>query len=53
MIAKTNANFVAAECSACRMQLSNALYQAEVKIPFSHPLELIAQAIRIHTTNET
>ncbi|WP_299546746.1 (Fe-S)-binding protein [uncultured Helicobacter sp.] len=46
MIADTHANFVAAECSACRMQLSNALYQEEIKIPFSHPLELIAKAIR-------
>ncbi|MCI5968665.1 (Fe-S)-binding protein [Helicobacter sp.] len=48
MIAKTNANFVAAECSACRMQLSNALHQEEIKIPFSHPLELIAKVIRSH-----
>ncbi|TLD85029.1 (Fe-S)-binding protein [Helicobacter sp. MIT 11-5569] len=46
MIADTNANFVAAECSACRMQLSNALHQEKVAIPFSHPLELIAKAIR-------
>ena len=52
MIAKTNANFVAAECSACRMQLSNALYQEEVEILFSHPLELIAQAIRAHTSSK-
>lgn len=52
MIAKTNANFVAAECSACRMQLSNALYQEKVEILFSHPLELIAQAIRTHTSSK-
>ena len=46
MIAETKADFVAAECSACRMQLSNALHQENVAIPFKHPLELIAQAIK-------
>lgn len=45
MIQKTQADFVAAECSACRMQLSNALHQEQVEIPFLHPLELIAQVI--------
>lgn len=49
MIADTQANFVAAECSACRMQLSNSLYEENIPIPFSHPLELIAQAIRERT----
>lgn len=46
MIQKTQANFVSAECSACRMQLSNALHQEKVAIPFLHPLELIAKAIQ-------
>lgn len=46
MIDKTQAMYVSAECSACRMQLSNALYQEKVNIPFKHPLELIANAIR-------
>lgn len=49
MIENTKADFVAAECSACRMQLNNALHQENVKIPFSHPLELIANAICAHT----
>ncbi|MBD5165499.1 (Fe-S)-binding protein [Helicobacter sp.] len=48
MIQKTQADFVAAECSACRMQLSNALYQEKVEIPFLHPLELIAKVILEH-----
>ena len=42
MIASTQAHIVSAECSACRMQLTNALAQAEVKTKFMHPLELIA-----------
>ncbi|MCI5633206.1 (Fe-S)-binding protein [Helicobacter sp.] len=46
MIAHTKADFVAAECSACRMQLSNALHQENIAIPFKHPLELIAQVIK-------
>ena len=46
MIDKTQAMYVSAECSACRMQLSNALYQEKVDIPFKHPLELIANAMK-------
>lgn len=46
MIQKTQADFVAAECSACRMQLTNALHQEQVEITFLHPLELIAKAIQ-------
>ncbi|WP_297810214.1 (Fe-S)-binding protein [uncultured Helicobacter sp.] len=46
MIQKTQANFVAAECSACRMQLSNALHQEQANIVFLHPLELIAKVIQ-------
>ena len=37
---------VSAECSACRMQLTNALMQANVEVDFAHPLELIADALR-------
>lgn len=46
MIQKTQADFIAAECSACRMQLTNALHQEQVEITFLHPLELIAKAIQ-------
>ena len=42
MIASTQAHIVSAECSACRMQLTNSLAQAQVKAKFMHPLELIA-----------
>ena len=42
MIASTQAQIVSAECSACRMQLTNSLAQAQVKAKFMHPLELIA-----------
>lgn len=43
MIASTQAHIVSAECSACRMQLTNALAQAQVSTKFMHPLEIIAQ----------
>jgi len=46
MIEQTGAEVVSAECSACRMQLSNAMHQADVKTTFKHPLELIAEALR-------
>lgn len=46
MIDKTQAKYVAAECSACRMQLSNALHQENVPTLFAHPLELICRAMR-------
>ncbi len=46
MIKETGANVVAAECSACRVQLSNALYQNGVEAVFKNPLELIAQALK-------
>lgn len=45
MIEETRAHFVSAECSACRMQLSNALHSENVATPFLHPLELIANVI--------
>ncbi|BDY12635.1 glycolate oxidase iron-sulfur subunit [Hydrogenimonas cancrithermarum] len=45
MIDATGADIVAAECSACRMQLGNALYQADSKAIFKNPIELIADAL--------
>jgi len=46
MIKETGAQVVAAECSACRVQLSNALYQNGVDTVFKNPLELIAKALK-------
>jgi len=45
MIKETNADTVSAECSACRMQLTNAMYQNDVSVVFKHPLELIAKVL--------
>lgn len=46
MIKETKANFVSAECSACRMQLSDALERNKAINVFIHPLELIAKALK-------
>ena len=46
MIDATDAVYVAAECSACRVQLSDALHQHGSKTLFKNPLELIAEALR-------
>ncbi len=46
MIKETKAHYVSAECSACRVQLSEALNSAEVETIFKNPLELIAQALK-------
>lgn len=46
MIKDTGAHYVSAECSACRMQLSDALYGQKVDVIFKNPIELIAQALR-------
>lgn len=46
MIGETGATIVSAECSACRMQISNSLHQAEVDVVFKNPVELIAQALK-------
>lgn len=43
MIAQSGAQIISAECSACRMQITNAMSQKGVKARFAHPLELIAQ----------
>ncbi len=46
MIRDTGAQIVSAECSACRMQISNSLHQADVDVVFKNPVELIAEALR-------
>ncbi len=46
MIDETGAQIVSAECSACRMQISNSLHQADVDVVFKNPVELIAEALR-------
>ncbi|HIP61366.1 MAG TPA: (Fe-S)-binding protein [Sulfurovum sp.] len=46
MIKDTGARIVSAECSACRMQISNSLHQAEVDVVFKNPVELIADALK-------
>jgi glycolate oxidase iron-sulfur subunit len=46
MIDESGANIVSAECSACRMQISNSLHQANVDVVFKNPIELIAEALR-------
>lgn len=46
MIKETKAKYVSAECSACRVQLSEAMNNADVETIFKNPLELIAEALR-------
>lgn len=46
MIKETKAKYVSAECSACRVQLSEAMNNSNVETIFKNPLELIAQALR-------
>ncbi len=46
MIGETKADIVSAECSACRMQITNSLYLAKIDVVFKNPLELIASALR-------
>ena len=45
MIEETKAKVVSAECSACRMQISNSLHQSSVDVVFKNPIELIAEAL--------
>lgn len=45
MIKETQAQIVSAECSACRMQITNSLHQADVNVEFKNPIELIAEAL--------
>jgi len=46
MIKYTKANIVSAECSACRMQITNSLHVSDVKdVVFKNPIELIADVL--------
>jgi len=47
MIAKTGAEVVSAECSACRMQINNSMSVSKVEnVEFKNPIELIAEALK-------
>ncbi|BCD59698.1 MULTISPECIES: (Fe-S)-binding protein [unclassified Nitratiruptor] len=46
MIEQSGAKIVSAECSACRVQISNSLYQNGVNAIFKNPIELIAKALK-------
>jgi glycolate oxidase iron-sulfur subunit len=46
MIKETKAHYVSAECSACRIQISESLNNAEVETIFKNPLELIAESLK-------
>lgn len=46
MIEETQAHYVSAECSACRMQLSEAMNHANVETIFKNPIELIAEGLK-------
>ncbi|MFA5721091.1 MAG: (Fe-S)-binding protein, partial [Aliarcobacter sp.] len=45
MIRDSKAQIVSAECSACRMQITDSLYHANVDVVFKNPIELIAEAL--------
>ncbi len=45
MIDETKADIVSAECSACRMQITNSLHYNNSKVVFKNPIELIAEAL--------
>ncbi len=45
MIKETNAEIVSAECSACRMQITNSM-GVESTTVFKNPIELIAEALK-------
>ncbi len=49
MIEQTGAEVVSSECSACRMQISNSMHDADVNVEFKNPIELIADALREKT----
>ncbi len=46
MIKETQATYVSAECSACRVQIGESLNSAEVDTVFKNPLELIAESLK-------
>jgi glycolate oxidase iron-sulfur subunit len=46
MIEQTSATIVSAECSACRMQITDSLYQSKVEnVKFKNPIELIWEVL--------
>ena len=45
MINNTKANIVSAECSACRMQITDSLGRTDSNVVFKNPIELIADAL--------
>ncbi|MEA3513297.1 MAG: (Fe-S)-binding protein [Campylobacterota bacterium] len=45
MINKTKASVVSAECSACRMQITDSLGRTDTDVVFKNPIELIADAL--------
>jgi glycolate oxidase iron-sulfur subunit len=45
MINNTKANVVSAECSACRMQITDSLGRTNSEVVFKNPIELIANAL--------
>ncbi|MEA2017731.1 MAG: (Fe-S)-binding protein [Campylobacterota bacterium] len=45
MINNTKANIVSAECSACRMQITDSLGRTNSDVIFKNPIELIADAL--------
>ena len=45
MINETKADIVSAECSACRLQITNSLELTNSKIKFNNPIELIAKVL--------
>ena len=45
MIKASGAQVVSAECSACRMQINNSMFDAGVDTVFKNPIELIAEAL--------
>ena len=46
MIKNTQAQIVSAECSACRMQITDSLHRADADVVFKNPIELIAEALK-------
>ncbi len=46
MINETKASIVSAECSACRMQITDGLGRTQSDVIFKNPIELIADALR-------
>ncbi len=45
MIDELNVKFVSAECSACKMQISNSLHIHGSNVKFENPIDLIARAL--------